>query len=154
MFIAAAARFVCHRRKIPSGIVITYPEMVPFLVTYATRLPTFLQPERFRDDAGECELSCESFNEWGTGRCWILTPVSGGGGTKISPPKDIFDQPTCERISIQSKFADHVGYHVVVLSPGRAVLVHPRGRNRRLPLPPIVERFIMRSVVRCDRLFI
>ena len=94
MSVAAAARFVCRRRKIPSGMIaITHPQMVPFLVTYAititTRLPTFLQPVRFCDDAAECESSSESFNEWGAGEMLDFPPrfgQRGGEGTARKYP--------------------------------------------------------------------
>ena len=45
-----------------------------------------------------------------------------GGGTKIAPPGDIFDQPPGEMSSIRGKLADHIGDHVV-LSPEGAVLM-------------------------------
>ena len=105
MSVAAAGRLVCRRRKILSGMIaITHPQMVPFLVTCAititTRLPTFLQPERFCDDAAECEPSSESFNEWGAGEMLdfprVLPEGRGGDGSKISPTGDILDPPSCE----------------------------------------------------------
>ena len=39
----------------------------------------------------------ESLNDWGRGRgCHKFVPVLGGDGTKIAPPKDLFDQPPGE----------------------------------------------------------
>ena len=67
-------------------------------------------------------------------------PVLGGDGTIIFPPGDIFDQPLCEKCSIQTKLADHVGDHVV-LSPRGAVLVTSPGTESSNPPPPIVELF-------------
>ena len=50
-----------------------------------------------------------------------ICPHSGrlvGGGTKIVPRGDLFDQSPGEISSIQGMLADHVGDHVVLI-PGR-----------------------------------
>ena len=47
-----------------------------------------------RRRVGVCEGARETFNDWGGGRgCHKFVPVSGGDGTKIAPPGDLFDQP-------------------------------------------------------------
>ena len=81
-----------------------------------------------------------SFNERGEGRLENF-PVLGGDGTKTVPPGDIFDQPPCERSSIQTKFADNVGDRVVLSPEGAVMLTSPGGNRRILPLHLIVERF-------------
>ena len=67
-------------------------------------------------------------------------PALEGGGTKIPPYGDIFDEPLCGRSSIRTKFADHVGDHVDV-SPQGTVLVKSAGTESSNPPPPTVERF-------------
>ena len=49
-------------------------------------------------------------------RCCIFFFVLRGDGTKKAPPGDIFDQLPCERSSIRTKLANHVGDNVE-LSP-------------------------------------
>ena len=68
----------------------------------------------------------------------------GRGRHENSLSWDVFDQPSCEKSSIRSKLADHVGDNVV-LSPGGAVLLTATRRIVDPPPPPpslpIVERF-------------
>ena len=76
----------------------------------------------------------------GGGRgCHKFVPVLEGGGTKIAPPGDLFDQFLGEISSIRGKLADHVGDHAV-LSPEGAILVTSTGTESSCPRPPpIVE---------------
>ena len=64
-----------------------------------------------------------------------LSPVVGGDSTEISSPGKIFDQPPWEMSSIWTKFADHVGDHVVQ-SPEASVLVKTPGTESSNPPPP------------------
>ena len=54
---------------------------------------THLQALRRSRSVSRPYKDSESFNDWGGGRgCHNFVPVSGGDGTKISPPEDLFDQ--------------------------------------------------------------
>ena len=64
------------------------------------------------------------------GRCLIFPPYWVGGGTKAASPRDIFDQPHCQRSSVRINLAAHVGDYVV-LSPGGTVLLISPGENRQ-----------------------
>ena len=81
------------------------------------------------------ETNGESFNDWGGRRCNNFVSVLRGGGTKIAPTGDIFDEPPGEMSLIRGKLADHVGDHVVV-SPEGAVLVSSTGTESSYPRPP------------------
>ena len=69
------------------------------------------------------------------GGCNKFVPVLRGDATIIGPTGGIFDQASGGISLIRGKLADHVEDHVV-LSPGGAVLVTSRGRNRRIPALP------------------
>ena len=56
-------------------------------------------------------LTLKSFKDWG-GECLKFVPVLGGDGTKIVPPRYLFDQPPGEMSGIRGKFAGHVGGHL------------------------------------------
>ena len=68
-------------------------------------------------------------------RYLIFPPVLGGDRTKTSTPGDIFDQTPCERASIWSKSADHVGDQVA-MSLGGIVLVTSPGTESSNSPPP------------------
>ena len=53
-------------------------------------------PENAKHDGKERKISTESFNDWGGRGCRKFVPVLKGDGTKIAPPRDIFDQPAGE----------------------------------------------------------
>ena len=77
----------------------------------------------------------ESFNDWGGRGCNKRVPVLGGDGTKVVPPRDIFDQPPGEMSLIRGKRADHVRDHVVLFLEG-VVLVTSPGTESSYPRPP------------------
>ena len=64
-----------------------------------------------------------------------FVPVLGGDGTKIAPPRDLFDQPLGERSYIRGKLADHVE-DPVALSPEGVILVTSPGTESSYPRPP------------------
>ena len=69
------------------------------------------------------------------GGCRKFVPVLGGGGTKISPPGVIFDQPPGEMSWIRGNIANHVEDHVVLSAEG-SVLVASPGAESSYPPPP------------------
>ena len=81
---------------------------------------------------GVCEGAKETFNDWGGGQgCHNFVPVSGGDGTKIAPPGDLFDQPPgkmswqacrpfrepCSLVPGRGYFGDLLGDGIVVSPP-------------------------------------
>ena len=67
--------------------------------------------------------------------CNNFVPVLRGNGTKITPTRDIFDQPPGGMSWIRGKLADHVGDHVA-LSPEEGVLVTSPGTESSYPRLP------------------
>ena len=58
-------------------------------------------------------LKTESFNGWGGRGCRKFVPVLAEDGTKIAPPRDIFDQSPGEMSQIRGKLTDYVEDHAV-----------------------------------------
>ena len=73
-------------------------------------------------------------NGGGGGCCSV--PVWEGDGTKIAPPRNIFDQPPCERSSSRSKPDDHVGDHVFLSPVGTVLVISPGGGISEFPHLP------------------
>ena len=72
----------------------------------------------------------------GGGGCNKFVPVLGGDGSKITPTRDIFDQPPGGMISIRGKLADQPPGGRVCFGdlPGDGIVVSPPS--------PIVERLM------------
>ena len=66
--------------------------------------------------------------------CCIFFFVLGGVGTKKAPPGDIFDQVPCERSSIRTKLANHVGDNVELSPRGAAQVTSPGTESSTPPL--------------------
>ena len=73
---------------------------------------------------GSCATQ-ESFNDWGGRGFRKLVLVSGGDGTKIAPPVDIFDQLPGEMRRIRGKPTDHVENHAVLHPEGAVSMTTP-----------------------------
>ena len=81
-----------------------------------------------------------------------FVPVLGGDGTKIAPPRDLFDQPLGERSCIRGKLADHIE-DPVALSPEGVILVTSPGTESSYPRPPpIVETLFQLTTSRIGNL--
>ena len=96
--------------------------------------------------------AAELFNDRGRGRgCKKNAPVLGGDGTKIAPPRDLFDQAPGQMSLIRGKLADHVEDHVV-LYPERVVLVSSPETESSYPrLPQSLKHSAVRQYWCYDR---
>ena len=77
----------------------------------------------------------EPFNDWGGRECRKFVPVLRGGGIKIAPPGDIFDQPLGEMSWIRGKRVDRVEVQTLLSTEG-AVLTTTSGTELSHPRPP------------------